>query len=46
VGAAVSFVIGLGSLWWLVRWLRQGRLHYFACWVIPVGLAVVTWQLL
>jgi undecaprenyl-diphosphatase len=46
VGAAVSFAIGLTSLWWLVRWLRQGRLYLFAWWVIPLGVAVVVWQLL
>jgi undecaprenyl-diphosphatase len=46
VGALVSFVVGLVSLWWLVRWLQQGRLYLFAWWVIPVGLAVIAWQLL
>ena len=46
VGALVSFAVGLASLWWLVRWLRQGGLHYFAWWVIPLGLAVIAWQLL
>ena len=45
-GAVVSFAVGLASLWWLVRWLGQGRLHRFAWWVIPLGLAVVAWQLL
>jgi undecaprenyl-diphosphatase len=42
----LSFAIGLASIWWLVRWLRQGRLHLFAWWVIPLGVAVVAWQLL
>ena len=46
LGALASFAVGLVSLWWLVRWIRQGRLHYFACWVIPLGLAVVAWRLL
>ncbi|MBN2473859.1 MAG: undecaprenyl-diphosphate phosphatase [Pirellulales bacterium] len=46
VGAAVSFVVGWASLWWLVRWLQQGWLHYFAWWVIPLGLVVIAWQLL
>jgi undecaprenyl-diphosphatase len=44
LGALLSFVVGLGSLWWLVRWLQQGRLHHFAWWVIPLGVAVITWQ--
>jgi undecaprenyl-diphosphatase len=46
VGALVSFAVGLAALWWLVRWLRQGRLYHFAWWVIPLGLAVIAWQLL
>lgn len=45
-GALLSFIVGVLSLWWLVRWLRQGRLHYFAWWVIPLGIAVIAWQLL
>jgi len=46
LGALVSFAVGLASLWWLVRWLDQGRLHLFAWWVIPLGLVVIAWQLL
>jgi undecaprenyl-diphosphatase len=46
LGAPLSFAVGLACLWWLVRWLRQGRLHYFAWWVIPLGVAVTAWQLL
>lgn len=45
VGFAVSFIVGLVSLWWLIRWLEKGRLHFFALWCIPLGLAVVIWQL-
>ncbi len=45
LGAVISFYVGLGSLWWLVQWLRQGRLHLFAWWVIPVGVLVIVWQL-
>jgi undecaprenyl-diphosphatase len=44
-GTIVSLVVGLFSLWWLIRWLEQGRLHYFAWWCIAVGLIVVAWQL-
>jgi len=46
LGALLSFAVGLVSLWCLVRWLRQGRLHLFAWWVIPLGVAVTAWQLL
>ena len=44
VGALVSFAVGLLALAWLIRWLDRGRLHLFAWWVIPLGIAVLTWQ--
>lgn len=46
LGVLVSFMVGLVSLWWLVRWLERGRFAYFAWWCIPVGLCVVIWQVL
>jgi len=46
VGVLVSFVVGLVALVWLLRWLARGRLHYFAWYLIPLGCAVVVWQLL
>ncbi|MBW3600584.1 MAG: undecaprenyl-diphosphate phosphatase, partial [Planctomycetes bacterium] len=46
IGVAVSFVVGLISLEWLVRILEHGRLQFFAGWCIPVGAAVIAWQLL
>ena len=45
VGALLSFLVGLVALWWLTRWLAQGRLHYFAWWVLILGPLVVAWQL-
>ena len=30
----------------LVNWLKRGRLRDFAWWCIPVGAAVVVWQVL
>jgi undecaprenyl-diphosphatase len=45
IGAAVSFVVGLFALNWLLRWLQAGRLHLFAWWCIPLGIGVVAWQL-
>jgi undecaprenyl-diphosphatase len=44
VGALIAFAVGLISLWWLVQCLERGRLQWFAWWCIPVGLAVVIWQ--
>ncbi|MFV1967475.1 MAG: undecaprenyl-diphosphate phosphatase [Pirellulaceae bacterium] len=45
LGALISFLVGLLSLLWLIRLLERGKLHYFACWCIPLGMAVVVWQL-
>lgn len=44
LGAAVSFFVGLASLGWLLSWLEQGRLHFFAWWVISLGVVVLAWQ--
>ena len=38
-GAAVAFVVGVVALRWLIDWSRRGRLHYFAGWCLPVGVA-------
>ncbi len=46
IGGLVSFLVGLVALSWLLRWIRQGRLGLFACYLIPLGAAVVAWQLL
>lgn len=45
VGVLVSFVVGLIALWWLIRWLEKGRLHWFAWWVFGLGAVVIAWQL-
>lgn len=45
LGFFISFVVGLGSIALLVRWLGKGRLHLFAYYVIPLGFTVVVWQL-
>ena len=41
VGAAISFVVGIVSLLWLIGWSRQDRLHWFAWWCIPVGMLAI-----
>jgi undecaprenyl-diphosphatase len=46
IGAIVSMVVGLGALAWLLRWIQQGRLVWFAWYLLPLGAAVVAWQLL
>ncbi|MEX0825097.1 MAG: undecaprenyl-diphosphate phosphatase [Pirellulaceae bacterium] len=41
LGAIVAFVVGIAALKWLIHWSRQGKLHLFAAWVIPLGVAVI-----
>jgi undecaprenyl-diphosphatase len=43
IGAAVSFVVGLGAIWLLNRWLQSGKLAIFAWYCIVLGVVVVTW---
>ncbi len=45
LGAIVAMVVGLGALWWLLRWVQQGRLALFAWYLVPLGVAVIAWQL-
>ncbi|MGI9456056.1 MAG: undecaprenyl-diphosphate phosphatase [Aeoliella sp.] len=45
VGFIVSFVVGWVSLLLLIRFLRRGRLALFAWYLIPLGIAVIGWQL-
>jgi len=44
-GFTVSMLVGLVALTLLIRWVRQGRLAMFAYYLIPLGVAVVSWQL-
>jgi undecaprenyl-diphosphatase len=46
IGAAVSFVVGLGAIWLLNRWLQTGKLAIFAWYCILLGVVVVTWRCL
>lgn len=43
VGATISFLVGIAALLWLIRWSRRDRLHWFAWWCIPVGIAAMIW---
>jgi undecaprenyl-diphosphatase len=45
VGALISLGVGLLSLRWLTVCVNRGNLHYFAYWVIPVGILLIVWQL-
>lgn len=44
-GAAVSCAVGFVALWCLTALVNRGRLHWFAGWLIPLGVAVIVWQL-
>lgn len=41
LGAVVAFGVGVFALRWLIWWAREGRLHWFAAWCIPAGMAVL-----
>ncbi|MDO4585831.1 MAG: undecaprenyl-diphosphate phosphatase [Planctomycetia bacterium] len=45
LGSLVSFGVGLVSLIFLLKWLKEGRLQYFGYWLLILGPAVVAWQL-
>ncbi|MEN1678329.1 MAG: undecaprenyl-diphosphate phosphatase [Planctomycetota bacterium] len=45
VGAVVAFAVGYGALALLIRFVKQGRLGIFAWYLIPLGVAVVAWQM-
>ena len=45
VGFAMSFVIGLASLALLIQFIKRGKLAIFAWYLVPLGIAVLVWQL-
>lgn len=45
-GFAVSTVVGLAALAALIRFVQRGRLSVFAWYLVPLGVVVITWQLL
>ena len=44
IGAIVAFLVGLVALGWLVKWIEQGRLHWFSYWLLPFGFFMIVWQ--
>ncbi len=46
LGFVVSMLVGLAALWVLLRMLRRGRLELFVYYLVPLGIAVTSWQLL
>lgn len=45
IGALVAMGVGLAALWWLLRWVQQGRLALFAWYLVPLGAVVIAWRL-
>jgi undecaprenyl pyrophosphate phosphatase UppP len=39
-------LVGIAALAVLLRMLRRGRLELFVYYLVPLGIATVTWQLL
>ncbi|MBR4834311.1 MAG: undecaprenyl-diphosphate phosphatase [Thermoguttaceae bacterium] len=44
LGAAVSFGVGLVALVYLMRWLKAGKIHYFAYWLFVFGPFTIIWS--
>jgi len=42
IGFATSLLVGYASLGYLMKIVREGKLHYFAYYVIPLGLIALT----
>jgi len=45
-GFVVSMLVGIASLWLLLRMLRRGRLELFVYYLLPLGVATVAWDLM
>lgn len=43
IGAAVALVSGIGAIWFCIRLLRRGSLHFFAYYTWAAGLAMLAW---
>ena len=43
IGAAVALVAGIGAIWFCIRLLRRGSLHWFAYYTWAAGLAMLAW---
>ena len=43
IGAAVALVSGIGAIWFCLRLLRRGSLHWFAYYTWAAGLATLAW---
>jgi undecaprenyl-diphosphatase len=46
IGVAVSAIVGVFAIRWLIQWLQRDRLHWFAYWCMGVGAASLAWQLI
>jgi len=44
-GVLISCLVGIFSLYWLIRWLEQGKLKYFAWYLFVLGPFVIIWQI-
>ncbi|REJ65363.1 MAG: undecaprenyl-diphosphate phosphatase [Planctomycetota bacterium] len=45
IATLVAFVVGMGALILLVRLVLSGKLHYFAWYLVPLGVAMLVWKL-
>lgn len=45
IGAAVSFVVGVLALRWLIRMVVKKRLYWFSWYCLTLGVVLIAWQL-
>lgn len=45
VGTLLAVVVGYLALWWLMRYVKRGRLHVFAWYLLPAGFGGLAWWL-
>lgn len=45
LGAFVAFVVGIGTLQLLSKWLAKGQMAFFGWYCIALGCVVIAWQL-
>lgn len=45
VGFVVAMVVGLAAIAVLIRFVQRGQLNWFVYYLVPLGIAVIVWQL-
>lgn len=46
IGGITSYIVGWVCLKWMIRIVNRGKLHWFVLYLVIVGFATITWQLI